>query len=366
MFSENKKISPRQTRRMLAFDITGISTLLLPPLLAGVAGSDGLFCIFLALIPAYLYMGIMKMVQKDAGGDYLTYIKKSSGNLFGGLLLGLYYICFVLLTGYILYTLTTLIESALLKEESYWLINIMILVLAGYGILEGIEGRARIYEILFWILLIPLLMMLVLAARDVNPNYWTPVIFTSWQKVLRGTLLVFLFYMLQFFSLFLLPYEKTEGQTIRSASKVINKTALINATIYLILLGIFGQKALPNMQYPIITLMSMIKLPGGFFERQDAFMVAIWFFSLYALINSGMFHGTEALKKLVPKKGNKRYMLITLLLVFATSAVYYKSAPGMFMFREYVAVVGLPIIICVPLLVYLIGRVRHQSGGKNA
>ena len=46
MFSENGRISKRQIRRLLIYDLFGINTLLLPVLLAKYVGKDGIFSIF--------------------------------------------------------------------------------------------------------------------------------------------------------------------------------------------------------------------------------------------------------------------------------------------------------------------------------
>lgn len=264
MFSDNRKISKRQITRLLIYDITGISTLLLPAMLARIAGKDGIFCIFLALIPAYLFTVLMEILQKKMRMPYPSYIKQKTGNVFSKILFAIYYIYSVLLAGYVLYVMSCLIKTALLKEESYWLICICILVLGGYGIMGGIEGRARIYEILFWFLMIPLILMLLLAARDVNPDYWTPVFTSSLSELAKGTVLVFLFYLLVCFVLFLGAYETKRGDGIRAAKTSLKVAALLNGAVYLITLGMFGENALKGMTYPVITLMSMVKLPGGF------------------------------------------------------------------------------------------------------
>lgn len=353
MFSENRKISERQITRLLVYDIVGISSLVLPPALASVAGGDGIFCIVLALIPAYLFLGIAGKVREHAGTDYMEHLRSCCGKWVGDFFLLLYYLIFVTLAGYVLYFLSRLVKTQLLKNESYELIAISILVLGGYGILGGIEGKARIYEILFWFLIIPLILMLVLAVKDVNVNYWTPVFYCGWMDLFWGTTMVFLCYMLVYFVLFLFPYEKNPGQGIRSAKKAIRVNAILNSIIYLITLGIFGDQALASMDYPVVTLMSMIKLPGGFFERQDAFMVAIWFFALYALMNSGMFYGTECLKGAIRSAGNKRYVLITMILTFASSNWFYVSTPMVKEYGLYIVGVVTIILILIPCLLLL-------------
>ena len=46
----------------------------------------------------------------------------------------------------------------------------------------------------------------------------------------------------------------------------------------------------------MILLMAVVKLPGEFFERQDAIMTGIWFFCLFALFASLLFYGKELLR----------------------------------------------------------------------
>ena len=64
----------------------------------------------------------------------------------------------------------------------------------------------------------------------------------------------------------------------------------------------FGGAALSDMQTPAITLMSTIKITGGFLKRADAFMFGIWFFTLYALLNSAVFYAEMLLNGLYHAK----------------------------------------------------------------
>ncbi len=361
MFSENQKISKRQITRLLIYDVTGISTLLLPPVLANVAGKDGIFCIFLALIPAYLFVKLMEKLQKKMDAAYPVYIRKSTPKAVAGTLYVVYYILGILLAGFALYVLSNLIQTSLLEEESFWIISICILLLGGYGILGGIEGRARIYEILFWFLMIPLLLMLLLSVRDVRSDYWTPILTSDISQILKGTGLVLAFYLIVYFVLFLGEFELRRGDGIRAAKTTLKVAALLNGVVYLIVLGMFGQESLKGMKYPVITLMSMIKLPGDFLERQDAFMVAIWFFTIYALVNGSMFYSTEVLKELINRKGKKRYVLVTVVLTFLSCAMFYRSAFWLQIGRDYLVYIAVGFVILIPLLFLCFGKYRRRG-----
>ena len=246
---------------------------------------------------------------------------------------------------------------------------------------QGIEGRARVYEILFWFVFLPLILMLLLATKDVNTIYWTPVMVHSWGNFVKGTAAVVLLYGTMAFVLFLQPYLAENVRVGRTCRKSLCVTVIFNAAIYLITLGIFGSGMLPKMKYPAITLMSMIKLPGGFFERQDAFMVAIWFFTIYAFINTGMFYASDLLKAVWQKEGRQKAdgkneaipgkadaksiekLIIpsVMVLTFAVTLLFYRLPEWKIMFIWIQAIAFLPLTVILPLCIGEISKCREKG-----
>lgn len=375
MFAENQKISVRQMTRLLVYDIIGLSTLILPRLLADILGQDGIFAILLALIPAFLVVWLLERTVSGSWKDFGAHMRRLPVWLRVPVLI-FYIFEGVLAAGFGLYVLGDLILRNLLEEESYWLIIFILILLGGYGIWRGIEGRARVYEILFWILMAPLILMLLLAAKDIDTNYWTPVFSHDLWALLRGTGLVFIFYMIVSFAFFLTPYLKHSSQAGHSCRKSLLIAAAVNGAVYLVLLGIFGTNSLAAMPYGIIDLMSMVKLPGGFFERQDAFMVAIWFFTLYAFINTGMFYASDLMKFLTRCRAGKQphrqtdgsgdvvqlcTVAAAMILTFAVAAAMYLSMECRQYFYRFQLWVAAPLLILLMIGLLLGGRRRGDE-----
>lgn len=417
MFSENQKISERQMARLLIFDMCGISTLLLPGLLGKMLGTDGIFAILLGAVPVYFFTFLPELLQKNRntgnvsntsnisntsnsrnisntsntsnisniGKSYPDILKKQGNGFIRILMLAVYAVEGILLAGYGLFLLSDLMVSELLKDSSFVLAAALLLLLCGYGIWQGIEGRARVYEILFWFAFLPLILMLLLATKDVNTIYWTPVMVHSWEKFLKGTAAVVLLYGTMAFVLFLQPYLAENVRIGRTCRKSLCVTVIFNAAIYLITLGIFGSGMLPKMKYPAITLMSMIKLPGGFFERQDAFMVAIWFFTIYAFINTGMFYASDLLKavwqkerqqkadgkneaiqvKADAKSVEKWAIPLVMVLTFTVTLFFYRLPEWKTMFIWIQAIAFLPLTVILPLCIGEISKCRERDSGKK-
>lgn len=387
MFSENQKISERQMARLLIFDMCGISTLLLPGLLGKMLGTDGVFAILLGAVPVYLFTFLPELLQEkrknsntrngsntsnisNIGKSYPEILKKQGNGFIRIFVLVVYTVEGILLAGYGLFLLSDLMVSELLKDSSFVLAAVLLMLLCGYGIWQGIEGRARVYEILFWFVFLPLILMLLLATKDVNTIYWTPVMVHSWGNFVKGTAAVVLLYGTMAFVLFLQPYLAENVRVGRTCRKSLCVTVIFNAAIYLITLGIFGSGMLPKMKYPAITLMSMIKLPGGFFERQDAFMVAIWFFTIYAFINTGMFYASDLLKAVWQKEGHQKadaksieklIIPIVMVLTFAVTLLFYRLPEWKIMFIWIQAIAFLPLTVILPLCIGEIRKCREKG-----
>ena len=171
MFAENWKISLRQVRRILVLDLFGLSSLMVPGILSSMSGADGVFCLALGMAGGIALLWLMQKNLQGMEGDYYHYMEAHVGQWLADIFMVFYYLYFVLLCGFVLYQAAVLALVWLLPEGSYFWVSALLLLLAAYGTVRGIEGRARVYEIIFWFLGIPLLAMLALALRDVHTDY---------------------------------------------------------------------------------------------------------------------------------------------------------------------------------------------------
>lgn len=367
MFSKNNKISKRQMFRLLTYDFLGVGTLLLPSVLCKTSGTATLFPVLAAtvagLLLALLYGWVIASMQE--GESYPDYLRRCFGKWIGGLILAGYVLYNLGLGGYTTYLFGHLIVSNLLKEESFYAITAGILLLAVYSIRSGIEGRARVYEILFWILVLPLVGMLLLAVRDVEPARLFPLIPEQAGGVLQGSVLAASLFSIGSLSLFLVPYAKEKRIIGQACSMAVLFVGLFLLLTQCILQGIFGVKMLAEMRYPVIVLMSMVKIPGGFLQRQDALMVAVWFFTVFALLNSNLFYAADNLGCLFgthKSKWTKWVIGITALILFATASFCYRSEIFMQLLLRVFLQAAVPFSIIVPFLARLCldGR-KHQK-----
>lgn len=369
MFSENNQISGRQVFRLLTYDFLGMGTLLLPTMLADTAGRDGIFCILAGILSTFLYLKLLRYLLKGMKTSYPDFLKQKCGKICGYVLWGGYFLYFILMASYTAYLFSTLMLNGLVENVSFYLVLLLILLLAFYGMAGGIEGRARVYEILFWFLMIPLFLMLFAACREVKPAYWSPVFVADGKEVLSGSYYVLFCYSMVSIVLFLKEYVADRKKCVGAAEKAVWFSGGVFAALYLILIGLFGVEALAQMKFPAVTMMSRVQVTGGFLKRTDAFMFSIWFFTLYAMLNSMVFYSGNLAAKVIRDcggylEGKKRMLpyLILLLLVYGVAVLFYRNQQFLDRVTFLLWRIGTPFVVGVPVLLCLTGeRKKHNK-----
>lgn len=368
MFSENNQISGRQVFRLLTYDFLGMGTLLLPTMLADTAGRDGIFCILAGILSTFLYLKLLRYLLKGMKTSYPDFLKQKCGKVCGYVLWGGYFLYFILMASYTAYLFSTLMLNGLVENVSFYLVLMLILLLAFYGMAGGIEGRARVYEILFWFLMIPLFLMLFAACREVKPAYWSPVFVADGKEVLSGSYYVLFCYSMVSIVLFLKEYVADRKKCVGAAEKAVWFSGGVFAALYLILIGLFGVEALAQMKFPAVTMMSRVQVTGGFLKRTDAFMFSIWFFTLYAMLNSMVFYSGNLAEKVIRDcggylEGKKRMLpyLILLLLVYGVTVLFYRNQQFLDCVTFLLWKIGTPFVVGVPVLLCLTGRKPNRG-----
>lgn len=371
MFSENNQISGRQAFRLLSYDFLGIGTLLIPTAAANYAGRDGIFCIAAGVLFSLLYLKLLSAVAADMKEDYPSYIKKKFGKWIGSLVLLCYLVYFVFTASFTAYLFASLVLQQLVENVSFSLTLFLILLLAAYSMEGGIEGRARVYEMLFWFLMIPLFIMMLAAGRQVQTVYWSPIFTSDIKHIFTGGYYVFFCNSVVFLVLFLNEYMAKGSRLYKNTKRAICFSGAVTAVLYLILLGLFGADMLSSMQFPAVTMMSRVQVTGGFLKRTDAFLFGIWFFTLYALLNSMIFYGGNLLgqffgknTKTLQKKGKRLLYIPVILVVYWIAWLFYRNDAFLNMAQNCLWKIGTLFVVGIPVFLRLC--TFFKSGKKTA
>lgn len=289
-FAQNESISPRQLYRLYVFNLLGVGTLLLPNNLAKM-GKYGFISIALGVFMAWLFMWIVSEVRErsrtiyDRSLDKTTYAKI----LIYDLIIAVYELS---QAAFLAWIFVKLIRDSLIPDESFTVVLLVIMLVCAYALSGGVECRARVYEVVFFFVLIPLAAMLLFAISDVRLDYLmindrVGVDFGI-ADIFAGAYYVFAASISVFNILFV--RERTASQIRGSVSKAIFTYAGILFLLYAVLLGNFGKYSLSEIEFPAVVLMSDVQIKGSFFKRADALMLSVWFFTLFSVLNMSLYY----------------------------------------------------------------------------
>ena len=188
------------------------------------------------------------------------------------------------------------------------------------------------------------------------------------KEMLNGSYYVFFCYSMVSIVLFLKEYVADRRKCVGAAEKAVWFSGGVFVALYLILIGLFGVEALAQMKFPAVTMMSRVQVTGGFLKRTDAFMFSIWFFTLYAMLNSMVFYSGNLAEKVIRDcggylEGKKRMLpyLILLLLVYGVAVLFYRNQQFLDRVTFLLWRIGTPFVVGVPVLLCLTGRKPNRG-----
>lgn len=289
-FAQNESISPRQLYRLYVFNLLGVGTLVLPNNLAKL-GKYAFISIALGVFMAWLFMWIVSEVRERRKTIYDRSIDKTkyAKMLIYDLIIAIYELS---QAAFLAWIFVKLIRDSLIPDESFTVVLLVIMAVCAYALSGGVECRARVYEVVFFFVLIPLAAMLLFAISDMRFDYLmikdrVGVDFGI-ADIFAGAYYVFAASISVFNILFV--RERTASQIRWSVSKAIFTYAGILFLLYAVLLGNFGKYSLSEIEFPAVVLMSDVQIKGSFFKRADALMLSVWFFTLFSVLNMSLYY----------------------------------------------------------------------------
>lgn len=289
-FAQNESISSRQLYRLYVFNLLGVGTLVLPNNLAKL-GKYAFISIALGVFMAWLFMWIVSEVRERRKTIYYRGIDKTkyAKMLIYDLIIAIYELS---QAAFLAWIFVKLIRESLIPDESFTVVLLVIMAVCAYALSGGVECRARVYEVVFFFVLIPLAAMLLFALSDMRLDYLmikdrVGVDFGI-VDIFAGAYYVFAASISVFNILFV--RERTASQIRGSVSKAIFTYAGILFLLYAVLLGNFGKYSLSEIEFPAVVLMSDVQIKGSFFKRADALMLSVWFFTLFSVLNMSLYY----------------------------------------------------------------------------
>ena len=291
MFSHNHQISAHQQVRLLVLDLFTGACLFLPMALPRICGESGFFAYLIGMGVTLGYgMLISLSCLKSDTVNWLNNAESFAAKGCRMICIIRCFLSYIFLFG--LFT-SVLHETFLYTMNKRWIVGGMALVLI-YGSTKGLEVRARMAEIFFYIVLIPIFLMALFALPQAQWSKMTLSVDGGFENIIKGALVTWTL-MAPVEWVQYLP-QKNKRSVISTVGKAIGMGGLFVGMVYSLCVAVLHVAGMQGENWPTVILMQIMKIPGGFISRQDGLMLSFWIFAMYIGLSGSVNHTVKFFK----------------------------------------------------------------------
>lgn len=380
MFARNDKISGKQQRRMLVLDIFSLSSLIIPYIAVKSAGIQGVFVVLAGTVLAVLYGGILYFCAKKCVDhkmqriNFMAYSRQTAGSAITSIIGILYLVKLFLMLTFCISLFTQVISTTLLVDTNVNVIAAILLLVSGYGAMHSIEKRARLAEMLYILVMVPLVLYLLLGIPRIdlsnlftgteagqlfakNGFWWGSYFILLTFSALEGII----------FTHFHVRQTKKEKYFLPVLG-AIGILGVANLLLYIVTVGMLGTAQTGSRIWSSVTIMQIIEIPGGFVRRQDKIMLAFWMLGMFNILSYCFFYMVQITKDCIGQclvKGFEEYTAANKYIILVYGILAYGLAVSMnniqvhfVQFGRYLLYIGLPQSIIIPVFLVIINKIR--------
>ncbi|GKX28543.1 germination protein [Vallitalea longa] len=365
MFSQNNKISMRQVEILIILNMFSNTSLILPRIASEIAGGDGHFIVLGGAIISLIYVFVITSLVKRFPNQNIVEYTELIFNKPIAIIIGIVFMLkFIILAGLEIRVFGELVKQALLRNTPIEIIVIAMLLVVVYLTRKGYEARARMAELLIFVILIPLILIFFFAIPDIELYNISPIFSISGKKFMYGSIIMSFAYSGLELLLLSTPFVLKPNKLPKIALKSVIFVGILNALICVLTIGSFGPVETSRQIWPVMSIMQTIHLPGALIQRQDALMVSFWIMTVFLLINAYLFFSTLLLKKVTKLKEQNFLILPLIPIVYLISLMpdnIVETYDWLSIMTRYVSILFL---LPIPLILLIVAKIRGL-GIKN-
>lgn len=365
MLSYNNKISIMQLQILIVLDIFGTGVMVLPRVVAEHSGQDG----WLAVVTATALIAVSAFFITTLAGMFpdKTFFEYSSAILskpLGALISLLFVIKIIVGCGLQLRFFGEVVRLSMLTSTPFWVVCGIMLLISAYAASKGYEVRARIGEILIFIVLLPLAYVFLTVSGDIDFTNLMPCFVAKPEDLaISSYAAAFAFGGIEL-CLLVFPYINRPKQARKGVMQVVAVIGALMTVVTCVTIARFGPFEIKNQLWPVLKMMDASGAAGSFMERQEALIMSFWIVSIFAVVNAGLFFSSLLLKDVVKKGKHFSYILAVIPLVFGI-AVYPENLVKAYEYNNFINItLGVLYMFILPPVMLVIAKLRGFGKGN--
>lgn len=274
------------------------------------------------------------------------------------------------------------IQTVYMPESSFLFIIFPAAILLCYSLYTTLQKRARFLEIIFPWIITTYFIAVILSFIGIEKAMQIGNAGELWQGILsdnifrsmgNGYLMLLCSSPIEFL-LFLRPAAEERGteaknrkvedknnkegkddKAIRDIITAVAGAILCNVLFCFLSVRTLGPTLTSQSEWPVIKMMQLIRMPGGFLERFDILPIIFWILCMMAVLSGYLYYGWSIFQ--TRSRGClKNFLGITFVCLVLLTCVVEKHTLLWTFYLKYKAFVDFPLSLILPLVVWLFKR----------
>lgn len=355
-----EKLHPFHITLLFYMTQTGVVLFSLPRLLADRFGYNGWVFLFVCAAVSTFNIFLISIVYRKGKGRSIYEIMEQS---ISKILLYPIYLVLILLWGtlgcLVAKQYSTIFQMVAFPTSHPMIFKLMIDVLVFLLVIKGIYSISKAVTSFFW-MIVWMNVLLLFFWGDFEWARLTPFFFQGGTNDWLGALDIYTAFLGYEAAIILIPFAEKDGKFIRAVYIGNFATALGYFLFTIICFGFYSIEQIGHMKYPILDLLSYIRLP--FIERIEYFLFGFFLLSVVVTFSIYVWMSLETARRLMPKANIKWLTIIILFIVFGITWIPDVSDEIEASLR-YFGFAGTAVAFALPMLIIII--LAFQKGARG-
>lgn len=285
MISTKEKIGTSQMITLLMSTVLGVGILSLPRSLADKVKGSGFIIIIISTLVCivfgyFIYIVVYRFQNKSLMQTSSDILTKPIAYLICTIFLIYYFINMAMVTRIFI----EVVKMYMLKKTPTEVIIISMLFVCAYGSRKGIEGIARMSQIIFFLMMVPILFIFLFALGSADFTNLMPIFNIKVSQIIPTVFLTNLAFTGFETMLVLGMFMKNPKDGFKIQWISLTVIGVVYTFFTVISVAIFGQTETAHLMWPTLTIVKIIDIPGAFLENLDALIMGAWTLNIFITI----------------------------------------------------------------------------------
>lgn len=286
-------ITSNQAALLVAFTIIGDQIFFMASNLARIAHQDAWIGSMLGSLTGLLMTALyLILASRHPQEDFVQYSRVVAGKWIGGLIGLLYAYFFLQLVTYVLREFGEFIAATIMPETPISALLLFLLLISAWSVRNGPDVIARSAEFLVFYFLL-LMFPLLLTIPEMEPSALFPILERGIWPVIQASPGPASWFGESMLILILFPLIADKRKAPRSILLAVAWSGILVSGINFLLVASLGYEVLTEQQFPFVTAARLISI-GGFWERLDVIIVALWTIGDFVKLSTLYYVGVAA------------------------------------------------------------------------